>query len=150
MKNKNINTALKYTIACLAVGIPTMIMACKADEKTTQTTQKTEKFTEAPVTITAKPTNTTTQKDTKQTPEVSWVKDTALVLYYFPRTYGRGGTLIVTNKHGKRSSYNPDDIPVQRGDEIIYETRKIDGTRYFKLIQNITMNRLEKEYMKKR
>ena len=73
-----------------------------------------------------------------------------MVLYYFPRTYGRDSKLILTNKQGHRSSYTPNDIPVQRGDEIIYEMTKIKDQKYFKLIQNITMDKLEKEYMNKR
>lgn len=155
MKDTKTNTYIK-SFYCILLGL-TLFLGCNTTptSEKQEPTPKTVADTTMSVDTTAKKatkpiTDTTVKKVTTPAPAVSTIRDTGLVLYYFPRTYGRDSQLIVTNKQGQRSWFTPSDIPVQRGDEIICEITKFNGKKYVKFIQNITMNKLEQEYINKR
>ena len=155
MKDTQTNTYIK-SFYCILLGL-TLFLGCNTtptsekQEPTPKTVADTTMSVDTAVKKATKPiTDTTVKKVTTPAPAESKIRDTVLVLYYFPRTYGRDSQLIVTNKQGQRSWFTPSDIPVQRGDEIICDIVKIDGKKYIRFVQNITMNKLEQEYINKR
>ena len=150
MKDTKTNTYIK-SFYCILLGL-TLFLGCNTtptsekQESTPKTVADTTMPVDTAVKKATKPiTDTTVKEVTTPAPAASTIRDTVLVLYYFPRTHGRDSQLIVTNKQGQRSWFTPSDIPVQRGDEIICEIAKIDGKKYIRNIPGETFEEWTEE-----
>lgn len=133
MKDTKTNTYIK-SLCCILLAL-TMFMGC------TNNTPQTQKPT--PQTIAD-----TTKIETK--------RDTVLVLDYKPRAKHSQSTTYATNKSGTEYKILQfTNLPVERGDEIVIDMQTHttpDGkTRTeYKLVKNLTTEKLKQEYMKKR
>lgn len=144
MDKENLNTAFRLSILGFILGIPTIILAYKWDVSKAQQNQqepKIEQVTEAPVAD-------TTKFETK--------RDTVLVLDYKPRAKHSQSSTYATNKSGNEYNIRRfDNLPVERGDEIIIDIKKTthpDGKSFteYELVKNMTTEKLKQEYMNKR
>lgn len=133
MKDTKTNTYIK-SLCCILLAL-TMFMGC------TNNTSQTQK---------------TTPQTIADTTKIETKRDTVLVLDYKPRSKHSQSTTYATNKSGTEYKIlKITNLPVERGDEIVIDMQTHttpDGktkTEY-KLVKNLTTEKLKQEYMKKR
>lgn len=133
MKDTKTNTYIK-SLCCILLAL-TMFMGC------TNNTSQTQK---------------TTPQTIADTTKIETKRDTVLVLDYKPRAKHSQSTTYATNKSGNEYKILQfTNLPVERGDEIVIDMQTHttpDGkTRTeYKLVKNLTTEKLKQEYMKKR
>lgn len=133
MKDTKTNTYIK-SLCCILLAL-TMFMGC------TNNTPQTQK---------------TTPQTIADTTKIETKRDTVLVLDYKPRAKHSQSTTYATNKSGTEYKILQfTNLPVERGDEIVIDMQTHttpDGkTRTeYKLVKNLTTEKLKQEYMKKR
>lgn len=133
MKDTKTNTYIK-SLCCILLAL-TMFMGC------TNNTPQTQK---------------TTPQTIADTTKIETKRDTVLVLDYKPRAKHSQSTTYATNKSGNEYKILQfTNLPVERGDEIVIDMQTHttpDGkTRTeYKLVKNLTTEKLKQEYMKKR
>lgn len=133
MKDTKTNTYIK-SLCCILLAL-TMFMGC------TNNTPQTQK---------------TTPQTIADTTKIETKRDTVLVLDYKPRSKHSQSTTYATNKSGTEYKILQfTNLPVERGDEIVIDMQTHttpDGkTRTeYKLVKNLTTEKLKQEYMKKR
>ena len=133
MKQTKNNTTIK-SLCCILLAL-TMFMGC------TNNTPQTQK---------------TTPQTIADTTKIETKRDTVLVLDYKPRSKHSYSTTYATNKSG--TEYNirkPTNLPVERGDEIVIDVQTHtapngDTRTEYKLVKNMTTEKLKQEYMRKR
>lgn len=134
MKDTKTNTYIK-SFYCILLGL-TLFLGCN----TTPTSEKQEP----------------TPKTVADTTKIETKRDTVLVLDYKPRAKHSQSTTYATNKSGNEYKILQfTNLPVERGDEIVIDMQTHttpDGkTRTeYKLVKNLTTEKLKQEYMKKR
>ncbi|MBR3930800.1 MAG: hypothetical protein IKJ62_04450 [Alphaproteobacteria bacterium] len=134
MKDTKTNTYIK-SFYCILLGL-TLFLGCN----TTPTSEKQE----------------STPKTVADTTKIETKRDTVLVLDYKPRAKHSQSTTYATNKSGNEYKILQfTNLPVERGDEIVIDMQTHttpDGkTRTeYKLVKNLTTEKLKQEYMKKR
>lgn len=134
MKDTKTNTYTK-SFYCILLGL-TLFLGCN----TTPTSEKQE----------------STPKTVADTTKIETKRDTVLVLDYKPRAKHSQSTTYATNKSGNEYKILQfTNLPVERGDEIVIDMQTHttpDGkTRTeYKLVKNLTTEKLKQEYMKKR
>ena len=132
MKDTKTNTYIK-SLCCILLAL-TMFMGC------TNNTSQTQK---------------TTPQTIADTTKIETKRDTVLVLDYKPRSKHSQSTTYATNKSGNEYKILQfTNLPVERGDEIVIDMQTHstpDGkTRTeYKLVKNLTTEKLKQEYMKK-